>query len=141
MHTADHKLSAITFRSARPEDYDQVRQLLIDTGWQQRVSDAARFRRMMQGASRTIVAVEDTRVVGFARALIDGASNGYISTVAVAADRQRSGIGRQLVQRLMDVDEPNNITWVLRAGRGSDAFWEKMGFRKSETAMEIVRKA
>ncbi len=133
-------MANLTFRSTTPEDYDQVRQLLIDTGWQQRVNDEARFRRMMQGASRTIVAVEDTRIVGFARALFDGASNGYISTVAVAADRQRAGIGRQLVQRIMDVDDPHRITWVLRAGRGSVPFWEKMGFSKSDTAMEIVRK-
>jgi hypothetical protein len=33
--------------------------------------------------------------------------------------------GRQLVQRLMEVDEPHKITWVLRAGRGSEMFWEK----------------
>jgi N-acetylglutamate synthase-like GNAT family acetyltransferase len=131
----------VTFRSTQPEDYDEVRQLLIDTGWQQRVSPEGRFRRMIQGANRTIVAVENRRIVGFARALFDGASNGYISTVAVAADRRRTGIGRQLVQRLMDVDEPHHITWVLRAGRGSEPFWEKIGFRKSDTAMEIVRKA
>ncbi len=109
-------------------------------GWQQRVQDEARFERMIRGANRTVVAVENERVVGFARALFDGASNGYISTVAVAADRQGQGIGRELVKQLMDVDHPADITWVLRAGRGSPGFWEKMGFRKSEVAMEIVRK-
>jgi N-acetylglutamate synthase-like GNAT family acetyltransferase len=128
------------FRPVEPEDYDQVRQLLINTGWQQRVQDPDRFKRMIRGANRTIVAIEDERVVGFARALFDGASNGYISTVAVAADRQGEGVGRELVQRLMDVEQAANITWVLRAGRGSTGFWEKMGFRKSETAMEIARK-
>jgi GNAT superfamily N-acetyltransferase len=128
------------FRPVEPEDYGQVRQLLADTGWQQRVQDPDRFNRMLRGAGRTIVAIETARVVGFARALFDGASNGYISTVAVAADRQGQGIGRELVKRLMDVDQPANITWVLRAGRGSSGFWEKMGFRKSETAMEIVRR-
>ena len=131
----------MTFRPIEPRDYDQVRQLLIDTGWQQRIGDEARFLRMIHGASRTIVADDNGRVVGFARALFDGASNGYISTVAVAADRQRAGIGRQMVQRLMEVDEPRKITWVLRAGRGSEMFWEKMGFRKSDTAMEIVRQS
>ena len=51
------------------------------------MKDPDRFGRMLRGANRAIVAIEDTRVVGFARALFDGASNGYISTVAVAADR------------------------------------------------------
>src|SRR5262245_55865685 len=131
----------VTFRSIAPEDYDQVRQLLIDTGWQGRVSPRERFVRMIAGANRALVAVENRRVLGFARALFDGASNGYISTVAVAVDRRGHGIGRELVKQLMDVDQPEKITWVLRAGRGSSGFWEKMGFAKSETAMEIVRKS
>jgi N-acetylglutamate synthase-like GNAT family acetyltransferase len=131
----------MTFRAVTPEDYEQVRQLLIDTGWHQRVSDRARFERMLEGASRTVVAGENARVVGFARALFDGASNGYISTVAVAADRQGCGIGRQMVQRLMEVEDTDKITWVLRAGRGSEPFWRKLGFSKSDTAMEIVRKS
>jgi GNAT superfamily N-acetyltransferase len=131
----------ITFRPIQRDDYDQVRQLLIDMGWLQRVSDRHRFDRMIAGANRTVVAVEGTRVVGFARALFDGASNGYISTVAVAENRQGRGIGRELVKRIMEHQDPDKITWVLRAGRGSAGFWEKMGFRKSETAMEIVRKS
>src|SRR5262249_28720648 len=123
------------------EDYDQVRQLLVDMGWQRRVADQDRFERMLEGASRTIVAVENARIVGFARALFDGASNGYISTVAVAPEWQRHGIGRRMVERLMEVDNPEQITWVLRSARGSNGFWEKMGFEQSETAMEIVRKS
>src|SRR5262245_2278718 len=130
----------ITYRPVQPEDYSKVRQLLIDVGWQQRVQDSNRFEKMIRGANSTVVAFEGERVVGFARALFDGASNGYISTVAVAADKQRQGIGRELVQRLSDVEEPQKITWVLRSGRGSAGFWEKMGFKKSETAMEIVRR-
>jgi N-acetylglutamate synthase-like GNAT family acetyltransferase len=131
----------ITFRPIELEDYDQVRQLLIDAGWQKRVAGPGRFERIVRGANRTVVASEGTSVVGFARALFDGASNGYISTVAVASDRRGRGIGRELVKRLMDVENPDQITWVLRAGRGSTGFWEKMGFRMSETAMEIVRKS
>jgi GNAT superfamily N-acetyltransferase len=131
----------ITFRPIEPQDHLQVRQLLIDTGWEQRVSGPDRFERMIRGANRTVVALERSRVVGFARALFDNASNGYISTVAVAADRRGRGIGRMLVQKLMEVDDPEKITWVLRAGRGSVPFWEKMGFSKSDTAMEIIRKS
>ena len=128
------------FRPIEPDDYSKVRQLLIDAGWQKRVDDPERFERMILGATRTMVALEGDRVVGFARALFDGASNGYVSTVAVANDRQRQGIGEEMVKRLMNVEEGEKITWVLRAGRGSEGFWEKMGFKKSETAMEIVRR-
>lgn len=129
----------ITYRPVHAGDYEQVRQLVIEMGWDKRVQDPNRFRRMMEGANRTVVAVEGQRVVGFARALFDNASNGYISMVAVVADRQGLGIGRELVTRLMQVDAPRQITWVLRSARESTGFWEKMGFRKSDVAMEIVR--
>ena len=125
------------FRSVEPTDYEAVRQFLAEAGWQQRVSDAERFRQMMEKTNRAVAAWDGALVVGFARALCDGASNGYISMVAVAADRRGQGIGRKLIEYLTG-DDPR-ITWVLRAGRGSEGFWEKMGFKASEVAMERVR--
>jgi len=53
----------ITLRPIEPQDHVQVRQLLIDTGWEQRVSGQGRFERMIRGANRAIVALEDSRVV------------------------------------------------------------------------------
>jgi len=125
------------FRSITPKDYELVRQFLAEVGWQHRVTDPEQFRRMMEQTDRTVVAWDDSRIVGFARALCDGVSNGYISMVAVALDRRGQGIGRAVVERLIE-DDPD-ITWVLRAGRGSGEFWKKMGFKGSELAMERVR--
>jgi ribosomal protein S18 acetylase RimI-like enzyme len=129
----------ITYRAVRRDDHDQVRELLINVGWAKRVQDPARFEQMLHGASRTVVACEETRIVGFARALFDGASNGYISTVAVSPDFQRQGIGREMVRRLMACERPERMTWVLRSAHASRAFWERLGFKPSEEAMEIVR--
>lgn len=125
------------YRAATPEDYELIRQFLSASGWRHRVADAAKFKKMMEHTSRTIVAIEDARVVGFARALCDEVSNGYISMVAVAEERRKEGIGREMVRRL--IKEDTGITWLLRAGRGSEAFWKKMGFKASEVAMEKVR--
>lgn len=125
------------FRSITPEDYESVRQFLAEAGWQNRVSDPDRFRKMLEHTNRTVVAVDGSRIVGFARALCDEVSNGYISMVAVAADHRGQGIGRELVRHLMK-DDPG-ITWVLRAGHESRKFWERVGFQSSKIAMERVR--
>jgi len=124
-------------RAISPEDYEAVRQFLVEVGWRQRVGSSERFCIMMQNSDLTAVAWDASRVVGFARALCDGVSNGYISMVAVAAERRGEGIGRQLVDFLMG-DDPG-ITWVLRAGRGSEEFWSRVGFKRSQVAMERVR--
>jgi ribosomal protein S18 acetylase RimI-like enzyme len=130
----------VTYRPIRPTDFERVRQLLTDVGWGSRVEDQGRFAQMMRGATRT-VALDGGRVVGFGRALTDGASNGYISTLAVAPDCRRLGIGTGLVQRLMDVQAPpGQLTWVLRAGHGSEEFWRRLGFARSQCAMELPRR-
>lgn len=125
------------FRAIRPADYEKVRQFLAANGWEGRVADWQRFKKMLENTQRTVVAVEGSEVVGFARALCDEVSNGYISMVAVAENRRGQGIGRKMVQRL--INEDKGITWILRAGRGSNEFWEKMGFEDSVVAMERRR--
>src|ERR1700730_7060071 len=125
------------FRSVVPDDYEPVRQFLSEAGWEHRVNDSEKFKKMIENTARTVVALDGARIVGFARAVCDEVSNGYLSMVAVAPDRRREGIGRELVRQLIKDDA--GITWVLRAGRRSSEFWESMGFEFSELAMERLR--
>lgn len=130
---------SVTYRAIDTRDYEDVRRLFVAVGWKERGEDAERFERMIRGSTRTIAAYEGGRIIGFARALFDDASNGYISTVVVAPDCQGRGIGRELVTRLMACRTPAHITWMLRAAPSARGFWMKMGFTPSERAMEIAR--
>jgi ribosomal protein S18 acetylase RimI-like enzyme len=130
----------ILYRPIQKDDYEAVQAFLADNGWAARVSNVVRFRAMLDGADRTVVALDGGRVIGFARALCDGVSNGYISMVAVAEDVRRQGIGRRLVEHLMQGDNDSDVTWVLRSGRDSRGFWERLGFMASDIAMERVRR-
>lgn len=130
---------AIEYRPVEPQDYEGIRAFLSGLGWQRRVQDPERFRKMMERADRTVVVIENSRVIGFGRALCDGVSNGYLSMLAVAEDKRGKGIGQEIVRRLMADDEDDNVTWVLRAGRNSGGFWKKVGFTESKLAMERTR--
>jgi ribosomal protein S18 acetylase RimI-like enzyme len=78
-------------------------------------------------------------VVGFARAITDGLSNGYLSMVVVAPEFRRQGVGRTLVEEVT-AGSPA-ITWVLRAGReGANEFFARLGFEPSTVAMERKRR-
>jgi ribosomal protein S18 acetylase RimI-like enzyme len=128
---------SVVYKPISPKDYELVRVFLSENGWAHRVADPEKFAKMLDNSDRTVVAWDRVQVVGFARALCDGVSNGLLSMVAVAEETRGQGIGREMVRRLMGEDA--GITWTLRAGRGSEGFWQKMGFAVSEIAMEKTR--
>ena len=126
-------------RSIAASDFDAVHRLLMTSGWAHRVGDVKDLGRLISASQRAVVAVADDEIVGFARAITAGISNGYVSMVVVAEPHRRRGIGQALVERL--IGSESNITWVLRAGRtGAAEFFAKLGFSASSTAMERSRR-
>jgi hypothetical protein len=108
-------------RPLQPAETEAARQLLMANGWQHRVADAAEFAAMLERSQLSLVAIDNdgSTVIGFLRALTDGITNGYISMVEAA------------------MGDNARMTWVLRAARpGVMGFYERLGFARSEVAME-----
>ncbi|MFM8331927.1 MAG: GNAT family N-acetyltransferase [Candidatus Methylumidiphilus sp.] len=122
-------------RSLKPVEAEAVRQFLAGNGWAHRVGTAESFAKLIEQSQRTAVAFAEQRVVGFARGITDGISNGYLSMVVVDQAYRNQGIGRALVGHVMGGNP--DITWILRAGRdGAFQFFGKLGFSASSVAME-----
>ena len=130
----------LAIRPIAPHELEAARQLLLANGWSGRRFEAEPFAAMVAGSYEALVALDGDRVVGFARSVSDGVSNGYLCTLVVDADHRHRDIARTLVARI--VGDRRDMTWVLRAERpGLTAFYEKLGFRRSQVTMERVRAA
>jgi len=73
-------------------------------------------------------------VIGMGRLVGDGARIFYIQDVCIKPEFQGKGIGKLVVERLLDYIRTNSIpdsrvTVGLMAAKGKEAFYEKFGFR------------
>lgn len=81
---------------------------------------------------------DDGKMVGVGRVLADGIDCAYICDVAVHPSRQGSGIGRAIVQKLIDLSSGHRKI-ILYANPGKENFYYKLGFRRMQTAMAIFK--
>lgn len=75
------------------------------------------------------------QIVGVGRALSDGVCQAAVYNIALEEEYQGSGIGRKLIGLLLDQVKGQNV--ILYTHPRTVALYEKMGFRRSKTAMCI----
>ncbi len=80
----------------------------------------------IDGSRWVVTAWKGDALIAFARAISDGVSNAYVSTVAVRPDHQREGIGRELMLRLMAGRE--SVKFVLHTRPGAEALYRSLGY-------------
>jgi ribosomal protein S18 acetylase RimI-like enzyme len=126
-------------RDVLPWEVESVRLFLGQNGWAHRTGSAEHFAQLIANSQRTALAMKGSQIIGFARGITDGLSNGYLSMVVVCGQHRREGVGRALVEHVMG--ENPDMTWVLRAGReGASDFFSSLGFETSTIAMERPRR-
>ena len=128
----------MNIRTIHPEEFESARAILSACGWTKKIEDPEIFAASVRASQIALVAEVGNQIVGFLRAITDGVFNGYISMIAVAPERQGTGIGKALVNAALGTNP--NITWVLRADRtGVQGFYASLGFEPSTVAMERRR--
>lgn len=87
------------------------------------------FEKILRDSSVVVTAVESGKVVGFATALTDNALAAYIPLVEVLPDYQGRGIGRAMIQRIMErLGEIYMIDTVC--DENLVGFYEKLGMKR-----------
>ena len=83
------------------QDLPQVYALLVAHGWSHRLGTLSKFEALVAASQCNLVALHGDEVVGYARAVTDGLSNGYLSMLVVAPAFRGRGLGRALVQQAL----------------------------------------
>ena len=79
---------------------------------------------------------DEGKLVGVGRALSDGVDCSYICDIAVLPNHQGSGLGREIVAKLVERSRGHKKI-ILYAVPGKEPFYQRFGFLRMKTAMAI----
>ncbi|MFD7833708.1 GNAT family N-acetyltransferase [Streptomyces sp. NPDC059761] len=99
------------------------------------VEDVERFTRMLAGANLVITARLDGRLIGIARSITDGSYVTYLSDIAVDAEFQRRGVGRDLIRVTREAAPQAKL--VLLSAPAAVAYYPHLGFSRHESAWTL----
>ncbi len=94
------------------------------------------LRRAFGNSMFRCIVREEGRIVGAGRAVADGVDCSYLCDIAVLPSHQGRGLGKRIVQRLVDASRGHRKI-ILYAVPGREPFYRTFGFRRMRTAMAI----
>ena len=92
-------------------------------------------KRAFEASHTTVFIYEDSQLIGFGRAISDGEYQGAIYDVAVLPGAQGKGVGKLIVQAILDRLPGCNL--ILYATPGMEGFYKKLGFGSMKTGMAL----
>ena len=101
-------------------------------GWWKEHYDKSSIPSLIKGSFVFAVAVEKSsrKAVGMGRAISDGISDAYIQDLVVLDEYRGTGIGKELLIKLVKYCISKGIHWIgLISEPGNKKFFSKLGFK------------
>lgn len=124
-------------------DAEEIATLYRFAGWWEEDSDAFTvIPALFSGSFAVAVAYgRDNKAVGMGRVLSDGISDAYIQDVVVNPRCRGQGIGKHIIQLLVETCLAAGITWIaLIAEPGTHTFYAPLGFTVMEDYLPMKYK-
>ena len=98
------------------------------------------LRRMLLGSAVVVSLWRGKRLVGFGRATSDGIHRAVLWDIVVAGDLQGRGLGRQVVEALLESKQLMHVERTYLMTTNSTGFYQQLGFRKAEAQTLMIKR-
>ncbi len=115
--------------------------LYKSAGWWKESYDPSAITQLITGSFAFAVAVNPSsgKAIGMGRIISDGVSDAYIQDLVVLPEYRRQGIGKQLVNALLDRCLSKGMTWIgLISEPGQDGFYSSLGFKTMNNHIPMI---
>ena len=123
----------ITIKIVTEWNAEEIIALYTAAGWWQEAYDSKKLPQLIKGSFAFAIAYDEqlSKAIGMGRVLSDGISDGYIQDVVVLPSYRGKGIGKKIIQTLIDYCLSKEVTWIaLISEPGFSSFYKPLGFQE-----------
>ena len=128
---AEEFLHQVTIRPITSALAEELKALYKDAGWWDPSYDLnpGFLNYIVKNSAVFAGAFYKKKLIGMGRALSDLVSDAYIQDVTVLKDYRGKGIGKIIIQTLVEELKKKGVDWIgLVAEPGTSAFYKELGF-------------
>jgi aralkylamine N-acetyltransferase len=137
----DNSVQCIFLEKPTDDQIRQIVELYRAQGWWLACDEGRKelIPSLIAGSQCFVVATDGGSILGMGRALSDGVSDAYIQDLTVRCDCRNKGIGKMILQTLLDRLRADGIVWIaLIAEPGSKNLYQRAGFREMSEATPML---
>jgi GNAT superfamily N-acetyltransferase len=108
-------------------DVDAIHAFISKESYWGRGRTRERVVATIAGSARVVGLYDGQALIGFARAITDGATMAYLADVYVLGSYRGRGLGRELVREMVDGEGAPEVHWLLHTADAED-FYGRLGF-------------
>ena len=94
---------------------------------------------MLAGSTAVVSLWRGKRLVGFGRASSDGIHRAVLWDIVVAGDLQGRGLGKQVVEALLEMPALQQVERIYLMTTNSAGFYQQLNFRSAEPQQLLIR--
>ena len=111
---------------------DEIVELYKAGGWWKESYDPSGIKQLIEGSFAFAIAIDSSSgtAVGMGRIISDSVSDAYIQDVVVLSEYRGRGIGKQLVEALLERCLSEGMLWIgIIAEPDQEGFYSSIGFK------------
>ncbi|PHF08218.1 GNAT family N-acetyltransferase [Bacillus wiedmannii] len=120
--------NSINYTIEHPTDFNGLLALYESLGWNSLKLTLNELEQMCKQSWYAIYAFDDKKLVGMGRIISDGVITGVICGICVLQDYQSIGIGKEIVEQLIQHCELNKVIPQLMCVEKLQSYYESKGF-------------
>lgn len=132
-------MTEITYKIGIELDETEVNKLYLDAGWLSYTNNLPQLMDAIKNSMMVVSAWSDSKLVGLIRVIGDGHVILYIQDILILKDYKRNGIGRKLVEIVME--QYRNVRQIVLLTEDEEetrGFYESLGFKSCDDGRTIA---